>query len=208
MLFEGQLVIKDYTKISDRSSYVQNLTFVHIHNYYKIHYNIQNILLLSILLHTHTHIYCLLLLSILLHTHTCMHAYIYSIYIYIYIYTLKNAVLNTTQCWVNKYWTEHMLGCFQQTVWLNVYPNLLGSNPTAGSKQPKRWIRPHFTQRWVVFYPAFFRVYTVYIVYYYYYYYLYFYTHTHTHTHTHIIAIYILDLYYICVYRPHIFIFM
>ncbi len=49
-------------------------------------------------------------------------------------------LLNThsKKCWVKynpvlvKYWTEHMLGCFQPTVGLNVQPNLLGSNPTAG----------------------------------------------------------------------------
>ncbi len=29
-----------------------------------------------------------------------------------------------------------MLGCFQATVGLNVQPNLLGINPTVGSKQP------------------------------------------------------------------------
>ncbi len=49
-----------------------------------------------------------------------------------------------------------MLGCFQPTVGLNVQPNLLGSNPIAASKQPNRWVCPHFTQRWVVFNPAFF----------------------------------------------------
>ncbi len=30
-------------------------------------------------------------------------------------YTLKNVGLNTTQPVLGKYWTEHMLGCFQPT---------------------------------------------------------------------------------------------
>ncbi len=37
--------------------------------------------------------------------------------------------------------------------------NLLGTNPTAGSKQPNCWVCPYFTQHWVVFNPPFFRVY-------------------------------------------------
>ncbi len=49
-----------------------------------------------------------------------------------------------------------MLGCFHPNVGLNVFWG--GSNPTAGSKQPNRWVSPFFTQRWVVFNPAFFRV--------------------------------------------------
>ncbi len=55
--------------------------------------------------------------------------------------------LHSKKCWVKynpalgKYWTEHMLGCFQPTV-----ANLLGSNPTAGSKQPNRGSS--------IFYPA------------------------------------------------------
>ncbi len=43
-------------------------------------------------------------------------------------YTLKNAGLNTTQHWV-KYGQTQWLSSFDPVVRLNVYPNLLGSNP-------------------------------------------------------------------------------
>uniref|UniRef100_A0A672QRH7 Otoferlin n=1 Tax=Sinocyclocheilus grahami TaxID=75366 RepID=A0A672QRH7_SINGR len=35
----------------------------------------------------------------------------------------------------------------------------VNTNPTTGSKQPNCWVCPYFTQHWVVFNPAFFRVY-------------------------------------------------
>uniref|UniRef100_A0A8C1T559 Galectin n=1 Tax=Cyprinus carpio TaxID=7962 RepID=A0A8C1T559_CYPCA len=35
------------------------------------------------------------------------------------------------------------------------------NNPTAGSKQPNRWVGPFLTQHWVIFNPAFFRLFTV-----------------------------------------------
>ncbi len=59
--------------------------------------------------------------------------------------------------WVSKYWTKHMLGCFQST--------LTTKTLTRNSKQPNRWVRPYLTsaglyltQHWVVFNPALFRV--------------------------------------------------
>ncbi len=49
------------------------------------------------------------------------------------MYTLKNAGLNTTQCW-SKYWTEHMLGCFQPNSWVKCLTQPCGQHPN-------RWVK-------------------------------------------------------------------
>ncbi len=59
-------------------------------------------------------------------------------------YTLKNAGLNTTQCWVKYGQTQRLFRFFYPIVKI------------LGLKQPNRWVCPYFTQRWVVFSPAFF----------------------------------------------------
>ncbi len=64
------------------------------------------------------------------------------------------ALVSLKKYWI-KYGQTQRLGCFQSTVGLNVQPNLLGSNKQLGQNNPITGFCPYFTQRLVVFYPAF-----------------------------------------------------
>ncbi len=73
------------------------------------------------------------------------------VYVVLLFYTLKNTGLNTTPT-LGEIWTNPATGLFWPSIWVTLLTQ------PSGSKQLDSWVCPYFTQHWVVFNPAFFRV--------------------------------------------------